>query len=62
MRSLFYWWRGVAADTSSLFLKTSVLMFFILPRGNKSLGGIAINLEIITIFLNSKVILQPISL
>jgi hypothetical protein len=57
-----YWWRGVAADTSILFLTAGVLMFFILPRGNKSLAGIAIALGIIAVFLSSKAILQPTSL
>jgi hypothetical protein len=57
-----YWWRGVAAETSILFLTAGVLMFFILPRGNKSLAGIAIALGIIAVFLSSKAILQPTSL
>jgi hypothetical protein len=57
-----YWWRGVAADTSILFLTVGVLMFFILPRGNKSLAGVAIALGIIAVFISSKAILQPTSL
>lgn len=57
-----YWWRGVAADASVLFLTSGVLMFFILPRGNKSLAGIAVAIGIVAIFLSSKAILQPTSL
>jgi hypothetical protein len=30
-----YWWRGVAADTSILFLTAGILSFFVLPRGSK---------------------------
>ncbi len=56
-----YWWRGVAADTSILFLTAGVLMFFILPRGNKSLAVVAIALGIIAVFFSSKAILQPTS-
>ncbi|MDJ0595344.1 MAG: hypothetical protein QNJ72_36080 [Pleurocapsa sp. MO_226.B13] len=57
-----YWWRGVAADASILFLTAGVLMFFILPRGNKSLAGIAIVVGIVAVFISSKAILQPTSL
>jgi hypothetical protein len=57
-----YWWRGVAADTSILFLTAGVLMFFVLPRGNKSLAGVAITLGIVAVFISSKAILQPTSL
>jgi hypothetical protein len=57
-----YWWRGVAADTSILFLTAGVLLFFILPRGNKSLAGVAIALGIVAVFISSKAILQPTSL
>lgn len=57
-----YWWRGVAADTSVLFLTAGVLMFFVLPRDNKSLAGIAIAIGIVAVFFSSKVILQPTSL
>ena len=37
-------------------------MFFVLPRGNKSLAGIAIAIGIIAVFMSSKAILQPTSL
>ena len=57
-----YCWRGVAADTSILFLTAGVMMFFILPRGNKSLAGLAIAIGIIAIFFSSKAILEPTSL
>jgi hypothetical protein len=57
-----YWWRGVAADASILFLTMGVLMFFLLPRDNKELAGIAIAIGIIAVFLSSRAILQPTSL
>jgi hypothetical protein len=56
-----YWWRGVAADTSILFLTAGVLMFFVLPRGNKSLAVIAIALGIVAAFVSSRAILQATS-
>ena len=52
----------MAADTSILFLTAGVLMFFVLPHGNKSLAGIAIALGIVAVFVSSKAILQPTSL
>ena len=57
-----YWWRGVAADTSILFLTAGVLMFFVLPRGIKSWAAIAIAIGIVAVFFSSKAILQPTSL
>ena len=57
-----YWWRGVAADASVLFLTAGVLMFFTLPRRNKDLAFIAIALGIVAVFLSSRAILQPTSL
>ena len=57
-----YWWRGVAADASILFLTTGVLMFFILPRRNKDFALIAIAIGIVAIFFSSRAILQPTSL
>ena len=57
-----YWWRGVAADASILFLTAAVLMFFILPRRNKDYAFTTIAVGIIAIFLSSRAILQPTSL
>ena len=57
-----YWWRGVAADVSVLFLTVGVLMFFVLPVRDKSLAGIAIAIGIVAVFISSKAILQPTSL
>lgn len=57
-----YWWRGVAADASILFLTAGVLMFFLLPRRNKSLAGIAIAIGIMAVFISSRAILEPTSL
>ena len=56
-----YWWRGVAADTSILFLTVGVLMFFFSPRRYKSLAGWAIAIGIVAVFFSSKVILEPTS-
>lgn len=57
-----YWWKGVAADASVLFLTSGVLLFFLLPRGNKALAGIAIAIGIVSVFVSSRVILNPTSL
>ena len=57
-----YWWRGVAADASILFLTGGVLMFFLLPRSNKDLAFISIAIGIVAIFLSSRAILHPTSL
>ncbi len=57
-----YWWRGVAADVSILFLTAGVLMLFILPRYHKSLAGVAIAIGIAAVFVSSRAILQPTSL
>jgi hypothetical protein len=57
-----YWWRGVAADTSILFLTLGILLFFILPQSNKEFAWIAIAIGIIAVFLSSRAILQPTSL
>lgn len=57
-----YWWRGVAADTSIFCLTGGVLLFFVLPRGSKSLAGIVIAIGIVAVFVSSKAILQPTSL
>jgi hypothetical protein len=57
-----YWWRGVTADASILFLTMGVLMFFLLPQGNKEFAWIAIAIGIIAVFLSSRAILQPTSL
>jgi hypothetical protein len=57
-----YWWRGIAADGSILFLTLGILMLFFLPRHNKSLGWIALGIGILLIFLSSRAILNPTSL
>lgn len=57
-----YWWRGIAADASIWFLTAGVLMFFVLPRRNKFLSGIAICIGILLIFASSRAILNPTSL
>ncbi|BAZ44563.1 hypothetical protein NIES4102_15750 [Chondrocystis sp. NIES-4102] len=57
-----YWLRGIAADISILCLTAGVLLFFVLPRGDKSLASIVIAIGIIAVFISSKAILQPTSL
>lgn len=57
-----YWWRGVAADVSVLFLTVGVLMFFVLPSRDKTLAGVAIAIGIVAVFISSRAILQPTSL
>jgi hypothetical protein len=57
-----YWWRGVAADTSILFLTAGILSFFVLPRGSKIFSGWIISIGIVAVFFSSKAILQPTSL
>lgn len=57
-----YWWRGVAADGSILFLTAGILMLFVLPRQDKTLGLIALGIGIVLIFLSSRAILNPTSL
>ncbi|WP_036486763.1 hypothetical protein [Myxosarcina sp. GI1] len=57
-----YWWRGIAADASILFLTTGILMFFALPSRDKVLSGIAIAIGILLIFASSRAILNPTSL
>ena len=57
-----YWWRGIAADASILFLPSGVFLFFILPRRDKGLAFVAIALGIILIFFSSRAILNPTSL
>ena len=56
-----YWWRGISADASILFLSAGILMLF-LPRQNKSVGWAAIALGILLVFLSSRAILNPTSL
>lgn len=57
-----YWWRGLSADASILFLTSGVLLFFVLPRRDKMLSGIVIAIGIILIFASSKAALNPTSL
>lgn len=57
-----YWWRGISADASILFLTSGVLLFFVLPSRDKILSGVAIAIGIILIFASSKAILNPTSL
>jgi len=57
-----YWWRGISADASVLFLTSGVISLFALPKNSKSLGWILIGISILLIFVSSRAILQPTSL
>lgn len=57
-----YWWRGIAADTSILFLTAGVVMFYFLPRRDKFLSGVAIAIGIVLVFASSRAVLSPTSL
>lgn len=57
-----YWWRGIAADASILFLTSGILLFFVLPSRDKSLALVAIAVGIMLIFASSRAILNPTSL
>lgn len=57
-----YWWRGIAADGSILFLTSGILMLFVLPRQEKALGWVALGIGIVLIFFSSRAVLTPTSL
>ncbi|WP_242056622.1 MULTISPECIES: hypothetical protein [unclassified Nostoc] len=42
-----YWWRGLAADASILFLTSGIVMLFVLPRQDKALGWAALGVGIL---------------
>lgn len=57
-----YWWRGIAADGSILFLTAGIVLLFFLPGFGKSLGWIALGMGILLVFFSSRAILNPTSL
>ncbi len=57
-----YWWRGVAADGSILFLTFGVLLFFTMPNEGKFLGAGAIAIGILLVFMSSRAVLRPTTL
>jgi hypothetical protein len=57
-----YWWRGIAADASVLFLTAGIILLFFLPSFGKFLGWIALGVGILLVFLSSRAILNPTSL
>lgn len=57
-----YWWRGVSADASVLFLTFGILMLFFFPSRDKGLGAAAVGIGILLIFMSSLAILNPTSL
>lgn len=58
-----YWWRGIAADTSIIFLTLGILMLTLLPLGSlKQFGWVFVVIGIICIFISSRAVLNPTSL
>ena len=57
-----YWWRGIAADASVLFLTGGVISLFFLPRRDKMLAWILMGIGTLLIFFGSRAVLNPTSL
>lgn len=57
-----YWWRGVAADASVLFLSIGVLSLVFLPVEFKEIGWVSTAVGILCVFMSSRAILNPTSL
>jgi hypothetical protein len=57
-----YYWRGIAADTSILFLTFGIFAIFAFPKDLKNLGWGFIGIAIVLIFASSRAILNPTSL
>lgn len=57
-----YWWRGVAADASVLFLTGGIVSLVFLPRREKMLGWILMGIGVLLIFFGSHAVLNPTSL
>ena len=57
-----YWWRGVAADASVLFLAIGVLSLVFLPNEFKEIGWVSTAVGILCVFFSSRAILNPTSL
>ncbi len=57
-----YWWRGISADASILFLSIGVLSLVFLPNDFKEIGWISTAVGILLVFFSSRAILNPTSL
>ncbi|MBE9064830.1 hypothetical protein [cf. Phormidesmis sp. LEGE 11477] len=57
-----YWWRGIAADVSVLFLAIGVLSIVFLPDEFKEIGWVSTAIGILAVFMSSRAILNPTSL
>ncbi|NJM98257.1 MAG: hypothetical protein HC800_14850 [Phormidesmis sp. RL_2_1] len=57
-----YWWRGIAADGSILFLAIGVLSLVFLPDAFKEIGWVSTAVGILLVFMSSRAILNPTSL
>ncbi len=57
-----YWWRGIAADFSILSLTLGIVLLFILPSRDKTIGWIIMAIGVLFVFLSSKAVLNPTSL
>ena len=57
-----YWWRGIAADASILFLAIGVLSLVFLPDEFKEIGWVSTAVGILLVFASSRAFLNPTSL
>ena len=57
-----YWWRGIAADASVLFLAIGVLSLVFFPDEFREIGWVSTAIGILSVFLSSRAILNPTSL
>ncbi len=57
-----YWWRGIAADASVLFLTGGIVALFMFPRREKSFGWIVLSIGVLLVFFSSRAVLNPTSL
>ena len=57
-----YWWRGIAADASILFLTIGVLSLVFLPDDFQEIGWVSTAIGILAVFMSSRAILNPTSL
>jgi hypothetical protein len=57
-----YFWRGIAADLSILFLVLGTVWLVALPMSLKSYGWIFVGISIVLIFASSRAVLNPTSL
>jgi hypothetical protein len=57
-----YFWRGIAADLSILFLVLGMLSLVFLPGSAKAVGWVFVGMGIVFVFASSRAVLNPTSL